>query len=190
MYVEVCDRAEVCEWDSRVKSDQKSEADIRFTTLVESHSRRLFQIAYGLLRNSHDAEDAVQETFLKIYRTRAWQRIDDQKAYLNRAIWRMAVDRLPQQTTGEELEELPAKLDIEADLIESDFAGLVHRLIDRLPEELRQPLVLSTVEEMNSREIAMVMEIPEGTVRTRLMRARQVLRSRLEQAQETRRGTK
>jgi RNA polymerase sigma-70 factor (ECF subfamily) len=52
-------------------------------------------------------------------------------------------------------------------------------LIDALPEELRQPLALSTVEELNSQEIAQVMGIPEGTVRTRLMRARQVLKQKL-----------
>jgi len=52
-------------------------------------------------------------------------------------------------------------------------------MIDALPEHLRQPLALSTVEEMTSREIAEAMGIPEGTVRTRLMRARQILKQRL-----------
>ena len=55
----------------------------------------------------------------------------------------------------------------------------VHRLIDALPEELRQPLALSTVQELNSREIAAILDIPEGTVRTRLMRARQLLKEKL-----------
>ena len=52
-------------------------------------------------------------------------------------------------------------------------------MIDALPEELRQPLALSGVEELSSREIAKVMGIPEGTVRTRLARARQILRQKL-----------
>ena len=55
----------------------------------------------------------------------------------------------------------------------------MHRLIDALPEELRQPLALSTVQELNSREIADILDIPEGTVRTRLMRARQMLKEKL-----------
>jgi RNA polymerase sigma-70 factor (ECF subfamily) len=191
MYVEVCGRADVYEWDPRVKSDQKAEVDVRFTALVERHSRRLFQIAYGLLRNSHDAEDAVQDTLLKVYRTGAWRRIEDEKAYLNQAVWRMASGRILKRTAiAEDLEEQSTGPDIERDLIEADFSAFVHRLIDRLPEELRQPLALSTIEEMNSREIAATMGIPEGTVRTRLMRARQILRSRLERVKETRHGTK
>jgi RNA polymerase sigma-70 factor (ECF subfamily) len=56
--------------------------------------------------------------------------------------------------------------------------AVLKRLIDGLPEELRQPLVLSSVEEMTSREVAKVMGIPEGTVRTRVMRARTELRRR------------
>ena len=56
--------------------------------------------------------------------------------------------------------------------------ALLKRLIDGLPEELRQPLVLSSVEEMTSREVAEAMGIPEGTVRTRVMRARTELRRR------------
>jgi len=63
---------------------------------------------------------------------------------------------------------------------------LLRRLIDGLPEELRQPLLLSTIEEMTSREVAVVMGIPEGTVRTRVMRARAELKKRFE-AMEARR---
>ena len=57
---------------------------------------------------------------------------------------------------------------------------LLRRLIDALPEELRQPLVLCAIEEMTSREVAVAMGIPEGTVRTRVMRARAELKRRFE----------
>ena len=60
----------------------------------------------------------------------------------------------------------------------------MHRMIDSLPEDLRQPLALST--EMTSREIAAAMGIPEGTVRTRLMRARQMLRDKMTAIEEKR----
>jgi RNA polymerase sigma-70 factor, ECF subfamily len=53
-------------------------------------------------------------------------------------------------------------------------------MIDGLPEELRQPLALSTMDELSSREIADIMGIAEGTVRTRLWRARQILKRKLE----------
>jgi RNA polymerase sigma-70 factor (ECF subfamily) len=57
--------------------------------------------------------------------------------------------------------------------------ALVHAMIDALPDELRIPLVLSASDELNSREIAEILNVPEGTVRTRLQRARQVLRQKL-----------
>ena len=61
----------------------------------------------------------------------------------------------------------------------------VHGFIDSLPEEFRVPLILSAFEELNSREIGRILGIPEGTVRTRLQRARQILRQKLTSAKET-----
>lgn len=66
----------------------------------------------------------------------------------------------------------------EQNVVDEDERAVLRRLIDGLPEELRQPLVLSSVEEMTSREVAEAMGIPEGTVRTRVMRARAELRRR------------
>jgi len=67
----------------------------------------------------------------------------------------------------------------EQTLLNADNHAAVHRLIDALPEELRQPIALSTIQELNSREIAAILDVPEGTVRTRLMRARQMLKQKL-----------
>jgi RNA polymerase sigma-70 factor (ECF subfamily) len=61
----------------------------------------------------------------------------------------------------------------------ADWNATVQRLVDALPQELRQPLALSTLGEMNSREIAETIGIAEGTVRTRLMRARHILKQKL-----------
>ena len=71
-------------------------------------------------------------------------------------------------------------------MADCDDRALLHRLIDALPEELRQPLVLSAIEEMTSREVAEAMGIPEGTVRTRVMRARAELKRRFEAMRTTR----
>jgi RNA polymerase sigma-70 factor (ECF subfamily) len=73
-------------------------------------------------------------------------------------------------------------------VITADWNATVHRLMDALPEELRQPLALSAVEELQSGEIAAVMGIPEGTVRTRLMRAREMLKQKLGALKEGRHG--
>jgi len=158
--------------------------EARFGELVERQSRFVFRVAYGLVRNSHDAEDVVQETFLKLYRNGRWEAIDNERAFLARAAWRIAVDKLKRRRAdpgGSAQDWSPVERDAnpEEALVTADWNAAVHRLVDALPQELRQPLALSTVEEMNSREIAQVMGIAEGTVRTRLLRARRILKQKL-----------
>ena len=169
-------------------SDETAERESRFAGLVERRSRFAFRIAYAILRNPYDAEDVVQETLLKLYRTNAWSSMRDERAFLARAVWRMAVERLPRIRHDPLDPEITSddRSTPEDDLIEADRNAVVHRLIDALPEELRQPLALSTVEELTSREIAQIMGIAEGTVRTRLLRARQILKLKLAGLQEGR----
>ena len=171
-----------------LRPQQENEA---FESLVRRQSRFVFQVAYAMLRNSYDAEDVVQETFLSLYRSGAWRKINDERAFLARVTWRQAVDRLRASPRHHDdaivLLELPSREeDPEQTLLGADQQATVHRLIDALPEELRQPLALSTVQELNSREIAAILDIPEGTVRTRLMRARQILKQKLSAQLEVR----
>jgi len=77
----------------------------------------------------------------------------------------------------------------EESMADGDERALLRRLIEALPEELRQPLVLSAIEEMTSREVAAAMGIPEGTVRTRVMRARAELKRRFEAMRKTKATT-
>lgn len=154
--------------------------DAEFTALVHRRSRFVFRVAYAVLRNAYDAEDVVQEVFLKLYRNRGWQGLRDEQAFLARVAWRMAVDRMPKHP-GRDLEPdlLSEDRSPETLAIDSDWKHKVHRMIDGLPEELRRPLALSTIHELTSSEIALIMGIPEGTVRTRVLRARQLLREKL-----------
>src|SRR6266853_833117 len=69
--------------------------DEQFQEMVGRQSRFMFQVAFGLLRNRQDAEDAVQEAFLKLYRGEAWLRMDNEKGFLARTVWRVALDHLP-----------------------------------------------------------------------------------------------
>ncbi len=154
----------------------------RFGEMVERQARFMFQVAFSLLRNQQDAEDAVQEAFLKLYRGEAWLRIENERGFLARTVWRVALDHLPK--TVERMPDV-SEMQLEASggspeqsVVDQDERAVLRRLIDALPEELRQPLVLSSVEEMTSREVAEAMGIPEGTVRTRVMRARTELRRR------------
>jgi RNA polymerase sigma-70 factor, ECF subfamily len=162
------------------KEQEAAACDDPISRLVKRQARFIFHVAYSVLRNAHDAEDVVQETFLKIHRARRWQSMVDERAFLARTAWRIAVSRLPNVRMAVLDFDVPSRgQDPEQAAIKEDWNATIHRLIDALPEELRQPLALSTVEELNSHEIAQVIGIPEGTVRTRLMRARQVLRQKL-----------
>jgi RNA polymerase sigma-70 factor (ECF subfamily) len=167
-----------------LRRDDLLEREQEFSGIVERQARFMFRVAYGLLRNVQDAEDAVQETFLKLYRGDAWRRMEDERAFLARTVWRVALDRAPKtvdrmdDVAGMELAVGGASS--ESHTADDDERILLRRLIDGLPEELRQPLMLSAIEEMTSREVALVMGIAEGTVRTRLMRARTELKKRFE----------
>ena len=160
----------------------------RFEAMVDRQSRFMFQVAYGLLRNQHDAEDVVQEAFLKLYRGDAWLRMEDERGFLARTVWRLALDHLPRaaERTSDvaEMQLQAVGGSPEQSVVDEDERAVLRRLIDGLTEELRRPLVLSSVEEMTSREVAEVMGIPEGTVRTRVMRARAELRRRFEAMKE------
>jgi RNA polymerase sigma-70 factor (ECF subfamily) len=168
---------------------QDEEESAEFAALVERQARFLYRVAYSVVRNAQDAEDVVQEAFLKLYRTGAWKGMKEEKAYLARVAWRIAVERLPKREVRDEVEvELAARGDSpETSAVRGSEEALLRRMIDGLPEELRQVLVLSAMEEMTSREVAEVMGIPEGTVRTRVMRGKDELRRRYKAAMEVRR---
>jgi RNA polymerase sigma-70 factor (ECF subfamily) len=165
--------------DTVVENAGKS-SDARFTELVGRQSRFVFKVAWAILRNPQDAEDIVQETFLRLYRNHAWESMEDERAFLARTSWRLAVDRIrsrrraPAQPEPSALSATP-----EQAAIARNRTAIVHRLVDALPEELRQPLALSAIDEMTSPEIASILGIPEGTVRTRIMRAREILKHKL-----------
>lgn len=163
--------------------------------LVAQHTAMLFRVAYSILRNHHDAEDAVQECFLRVLKYgKRLDEVRNMKTWLARIAWTVALDRRTPRTVislnmvsfneegaGEELlEQLPSG----GRAPDEQAAGrqlqkLLEQLIPALPEELRHPLVLSTVQELNSSEIAEVLNIPESSVRTRLMRARKLLKEKL-----------
>lgn len=164
--------------------------DAEFTGLVQRQWRFVFRVAYAVLRNTHDAEDAVQETFLKIYRKRAWRNIENERAFLARVAWRTAVDYKPSgrlvfaslfdSTERSSPVETPSPdPGPEREVILAENHTLIHSMIDALPKDLRIVLVLSSDDELNSRQIGEVLGVPEGTVRTRLQRARQILHQKL-----------
>lgn len=159
--------------------------------LVASYSRMVFRIAYSILRNHHDAEDAVQECFLRVWkRSDRLHQVNNVKTWLARVAWTTALDKrrsvrkmvsLDDSETGAAWMESLSDSTPAADeqLVQRQKQQLLERLVAGLPDELSQTLELSTVQELNSAEIAEVMKIPEGSVRTRLFRARKQLKDKL-----------
>jgi RNA polymerase sigma-70 factor (ECF subfamily) len=160
------------------------------TTLVREHSRLVYRIAYAVLRRHHDAEDATQETFLRVLRySSKLAEVDDLKTWLARIAWRVALDRhrhhgrkreIPLEDPEKPVAEV-ASSDTPADetLHGTQVSVVLERLIAALPDKLRQPLILSTIEEMSPREVAATIGINEAAVRSRVFRARQILKEKL-----------
>ena len=170
-------------------------------TLVREHSRLVYRIAFAVLRRHHDAEDATQETFMRVLRySSKLATVDDPKTWLARIAWRVAVDRNQHQSRKREIPlEDPdkpvaevASSDAPADqtLHRAQVSASLERLIAALPEKLRQPLILSTIEEMSPREVAATLGINEAAVRSRVFRARQILKEKLSGRFERKTSTK
>jgi len=165
-------------------------------TLVAGHSVMVFRIAYSILRNHHDAEDAAQECFLRVWKHKdRLHEVNNTKTWLARIAWTTALDKrrssramaplnmvsLSDDQSGAELmQAIPDSAPFaDEQLAGAEMQQMLERLIAGLPKELRHPLELSTVQKLNSAEIAEVMKIPEGSVRTRLFRARKQLKEKL-----------
>jgi RNA polymerase sigma-70 factor (ECF subfamily) len=155
-------------------------------TAVREHSRLVYRIAYSVLRNPADAEDATQEIFLRVLRYESkLAAIEDQKAWLARIAWRVAVERrksMAKASAGsEEAGDTLVAPGVGAErlLLEQERNAMLERLISALPVSLRDALVLSTLEEIAPREVAIMLGISEAAVRSRSFRAREILRERL-----------
>jgi RNA polymerase sigma-70 factor (ECF subfamily) len=153
---------------------------------VREHARFVYQVAYAVLRHPQEAEDAVQETFIRVWKhARKLAGILNQRAWLARIAWRIANDRRrrrPELFVAPEadLPDLPAAgAGAEAELIRAQQVEMLARMVAMLPSDLREIFVLSTVEELTSVEIAQVLSIPESTVRGKLLRARQMLKEKI-----------
>jgi len=164
--------------------------DAALESLVREHFRLVYRIAYAVLRSHHDAEDSAQETFLRVLRySHKLAGVQNHKTWLARIAWRVAVDRSQQRGRKREIaiddpektaQEMASSGVTAHEAMQASLVGeLLERLIAALPEKLRQPLILSTVEEMSPREVAATLEIKEAAVRSRVFRARQILREKL-----------
>ena len=154
--------------------------------LVES-STLAFRVAFSVLRQREDAEDVAQEAFAKAYRSfRQLRERDRFRQWLVRMTWRLALDRLRSNRRRLTREGVEASLQTRQGqettgdpVIANERAEQLWRAIDALPEKLRLVIVLAGIEGHDMHQVAALLDVPEGTVKSRLFLARRHLRERL-----------
>ena len=159
------------------------------SALATEHSALLFRMAFSILRNASDAEDVVQETFLRVLKhQRKLATIENPRVWLVRIAWNLALDRKRRSHTMPMVEEakeilrhhISAEATAEVTFGAAESCVRVLRMMDKLPRKEREVLRLSAIDELGTAEIAAILQTTESSVRSCLFRARQRLRERLE----------
>jgi RNA polymerase sigma-70 factor (ECF subfamily) len=170
---------------SAVNQEARQRAeDAAISTLVDQYAGALYRVAYSVLRNSTDAEDAVQEAFLRVLRHRdTLDEVRDQRVWLIRIVWNIVLDRKrraktrPETDDVSELARVLPSTGLSAEELAAAAQHHAHVLacVEKLPAKEREVLLLSAFEELTSVEIAAVLSITESSVRSRLFRARNLM---------------
>jgi RNA polymerase sigma factor (sigma-70 family) len=181
--------------ETRSSVSEQTRAE-HFQRIVLPHLRAAYNLARWLCRNDHDAEDIVQEAYLRAFRFFGTFHGDEARGWLL-AIVRNTTYSWLRQNRGhegsvaldEETYAVPEGMSAtsldqpdsnpEAILSQADDKALLNRALDTLPVEFREVLVLREMEDFSYKEIARIAGIPIGTVMSRLARARKSLRESL-----------
>jgi RNA polymerase sigma-70 factor (ECF subfamily) len=166
-----------------------------FEAIMRRHNRMLFRTARSILKSDPEAEDALQDAYL-----RAWRAIDGFRSEAKLSTWlvRIVINESlgrqrrqgaqvipldgasdshqpePEETMEDDPDQQPDRLAMRAEV-----RGLIEARIDRLPDAFRSVFILRAVEECSVEDVAAALSLPEATVRTRFFRARGLLREGL-----------
>jgi RNA polymerase sigma-70 factor (ECF subfamily) len=159
--------------------------DGEFEARLRDSASLAFRIAYGVLRHREDAEEVAQDAFARAFRRFEGLRDRDRfRAWLTRMTWRLAIDRWRADRRRVAREQWAASDSVTATTedvaVAHERSTAVWRAIDALPDKLRIAIVLAAIEGHDTREVARLLEIPEGTVKSRLFLARKTLTERLQ----------
>jgi RNA polymerase sigma-70 factor (ECF subfamily) len=172
----------------------RDEAAVR--AIMKANNRRLYRLARGILRNDSEAEDVVQETYVRAFTHLADFRGDSSfSTWLSRIAMNEALGRLRRERPGVEISSLPqgtieaqiiqfpllsAADDPEKSMAQREVQHVVEGAIDELPEPFRMVFITRVIEGMNVEETAEILDLKPETVKTRLHRARIILRENVE----------
>src|SRR5580698_4021038 len=181
---------------SAVNDEARQRAeDAALAALVDQYAGALYRVAFSVLRNPADAEDAVQEAFLRVLRHRdTLGEVRDHRVWLIRIVWNIVLDRKRRAKTRPETDDvadlarvLPSNgLSAEAMAAAAQHHAQVLACVEQLPPKEREVLQLSAFDELSSVEIAAVLGITESSVRSRLFRARNLMAGLLNHARSLR----
>jgi RNA polymerase sigma-70 factor (ECF subfamily) len=171
----------------------REEAAVR--AIMQANNRRLYRLARGVLRNDAEAEDVVQETYVRAFTHLEQFRGDSSlSTWLSRIAMNEALGRLRRQRPGVEWSTLPQGVleaqiiqfpltsseDPEKSMAQREIQHVVEHAIDELPEPFRLVFITRVIEGMNVEETAEILGLKPETVKTRLHRARNLLRENVE----------
>lgn len=179
--------------NKRIKQVLKGDKDA-FAEIVDLYQNRLFQVCYRMLGNRHEAEDIAQEAFVRAYiNIHTFDQKRKFSTWLYRIATNLCIDRIRKKkpdyyldaevkgTEGLDMysqiaasDELP-----EEELMKLELQERIQYEISRLPDKYRSAIVLKYMEELSLQEISEILDLPLGTVKTRIHRGREALRKQL-----------
>jgi RNA polymerase sigma-70 factor (ECF subfamily) len=180
--------------DLIARARRRDEAAIR--TIVRQNNRRLFRVARSILKDDWEAEDAVQEAYVRGFsRLSEFEGRSSLSTWLTRIVVNEALGRLRKRRPTADLEDAERadngqlvpfplaapQLDPERAMAQSQLNDVLEKAIDALPDVYRVVLVARVIEEMSVEETATLFDLEPATVKTRLHRARALLRRELEE---------
>lgn len=188
-------------YEERLIDDFKGGSRERFDELVKAYTQKLYRFAYGLLGNHHDAEEVVQDAFVRAYNAldnfrgdssfetwmhRITMNLARNKFHWNRRRGEGITVSLSDQPDSPDGDELPGEVELPDSSYSPDrllekveTQGNVLKGINALPEALREAMVLRHVKDMPYEQIASVLDCKIGTVKSRISRGRELLREYL-----------
>lgn len=177
----------------RIKAVKKGDQNA-FADIVEMYKDKVYQLCYRMLGNRHEAEDAAQEAFIRAYvNIHTYNPNLKFSSWLYRIATNLSIDRmrkkkpdvyLDAEVAGTDGLTMHSQLADEQRSPEDELEGLelqrtVQEAILKLPEKYRTVIVLKYIDELSLQEISEILDLPVGTVKTRIHRGREALRKYL-----------
>ncbi|KMJ56936.1 RNA polymerase sigma factor SigW [Bacillus sp. LL01] len=177
----------------RIKQIKKGDQDA-FAEIVELFKDKIYQLVYRMIGNSHEAEDIAQEAFIRAYiNINSFDVNRKFSTWLYRIATNLTIDRirkkkpdyyLDAEVAGTEgltmYSQVAADIALPEEEVETmELQGEIQHQILKLPDKYRTVIVLKYIDELSLIEISEILEIPVGTVKTRIHRGREALRQQL-----------